>query len=175
MTWKSYAAVSGVTVLAGWFASSPAPSVPTSVSTRAAAAPRATAPATSDIERQADRLQARLPIARRFAEPRRDPFRFAERRAAPDPAAPRIVTPEAPVQPVDPNPAPQVLLSGIAEEQVNGAPARTAVLSSPAGVLLVHEGDEVLGYYRVARIESEAVELVSLQSGVGTRLAFSGR
>ena len=175
MTWKSYAAVSGVTVLAGWLASSPAPGVPTSVSRRAAAAPRASGPATSDIEQQADRLQARLPIARRFAEPRRDPFRFAERRAAADRGAPRIPIPEAPTQPVDTNPAPQVSLSGIAEEQVNGAPVRTAVLSSPAGVLLVHEGDEVLGYYRVGRIESEAVDLVGLQTGVNTRLTFGGR
>jgi hypothetical protein len=174
MTWKSYAAVSGVTVLAGWLASSPAPSVPASVSTRAAAGPRASVSAASDIAQQADRLQARLPIARRFAEPRRDPFRFAERRTAADRVAPRIPIPEAPTPPVDTNPAPQVSLSGIAEEQVNGAPARTAVLSSPAGVLLVREGDEVLGYYRVAHIESEAVDLVGLDNGVATRLTFAG-
>ena len=49
---------------------------------------------------------------------------------------------------------------------------RTAILSSPSGVLLVREGDVVLGDYRVGRIESEAVELVKTD-GSTLRLTLS--
>jgi hypothetical protein len=49
---------------------------------------------------------------------------------------------------------------------------RTAILSSPSGVLLVHEGDPVLGDYRVSRIEAEAVELVKTDGSI-LRLTLS--
>src|SRR5919109_4085403 len=106
MNWKSYAAVSGATVLAGWLASpSNAPS--TAQSPRTPTSPRSS-PATSaptDIELQAMRLQARLRSDREYAEPMRDPFRFATRRAsapiaereppvaAPPPSSPVDVSP----------------------------------------------------------------------------------
>jgi hypothetical protein len=69
-------------------------------------------------------------------------------------------------------PAPRVSLSGVAEDQIDGRPLRTAVLSSPTGVLIVREGEEILGYYRVDRIESDAVELVAIGSGMTRRLAL---
>jgi hypothetical protein len=37
-------------------------------------------------------------------------------------------------------------------------------------VLLVKEGEEILGRYRVARIGSDAVELLSLEDGATLRL-----
>ena len=49
---------------------------------------------------------------------------------------------------------------------------RTAILSSPSGVLLVHEGDAVMSDYRVGRIESEAVELIKTD-GTSLRLTLS--
>ena len=75
------------------------------------------------------------------------------------------VVPEAP-------PAPQVSLSGVAEEQVDGRVERTAVLSSPMGVFLVKENEEVLGLYRVLRIENEAVELLKIGDGSALRLTL---
>jgi hypothetical protein len=69
-------------------------------------------------------------------------------------------------------PAPQLSLSGVAEDEVDGRTARTAILSSPAGVLIVREGEEILGYYRVGRIESEAVELIAVGSGSTRRLTL---
>jgi hypothetical protein len=173
MTWKSYAAVSGATVLAGWLASSPPSNAPTT-GARAASnpAPRRRAEAATDIEEQAARLQSRLQVARAYAEPQRNPFRFAERRsAAPNPRelAPVVEAPP----PIDPVPAgPRISGAGIAEEQLDGRVERTAILSSPMGVLLVHEGDTVLDDYRVGRIEAESVELVRLSDGTSTQLTF---
>ena len=169
MTWKSYAAVSGATVLAGWFASTPPSNTPTHATSGSASRPRATTSVSSDIEQQAVRLQARGRADHPFAESQRNPFRFEARAAASHRETviePRPAEPTAPVEP----PRPMVSVSGIAEDQVDGRTERTAILSSPAGILLVHEGDEVLGRYRVARIEGEAVELVGLTTADTIRL-----
>jgi hypothetical protein len=119
------------------------------------------------------RLQARLRPEREYPQPMRDPFRFAPRRA-PAPRAdsdrPVVDVPSPPVA-VAP-PAPQVSLSGIAEDQVDGRPVRAAVLSTPAGVLIVREGEEILGFYRVARIEPDAVELVAHGDGATRRISL---
>lgn len=173
MTWKSYAAVSGATVLAGWLASSPPSNAPTTGRTAASnPAPRRRVDAATDIAEQAARLQSRMQVARAYTEPQRNPFRFAERRsAASSPLEPAPVV-EAP-PPIAVAPAgPRVSVAGIAEEQLEGRLARTAILSSPMGVLLVHEGDTVLDDYRVGRIEAESVELVRLSDGTSTRLTF---
>ena len=176
MTWKVYAAVSGATVLAGWLASpanapdgaSPAPSQP--------ASRRATIP--SDIEREAMRLQARVRREVTYTQPERNPFRFSSRRSMArlggDVPAPPLDTPALAGPPPPPvSLPPRVSLSGIAEDQVGQRLERTAILSSPEGVLLVHEGDDVLGQYRVVKIESEAVELVKLGDGTTFRLSLA--
>jgi hypothetical protein len=186
MTWKSYAAMSGATVLAGWLASTEPSNAPADVSGRASSGPRvargsqtpvtsaAAASSPTDIELQAMRLQARLRTERDYSQPVRDPFRFAPRRAPAPPAqAERPVADVLPPLPVNLGPpAPQISLSGIAEDQVDGRAVRSAILSTPAGVLIVREGDEILGGYRVGRIESEAVELVPSGGGPATRLAL---
>lgn len=174
MTWKVYATVSGATVLAGWLASAPPSNVPTgatSVPTQPVS-PRAPAPAL-DIEREATRLQARVHREVVYTQARRNPFRFETGRPITSPAFGRSepVPADDTIIPAVP-PPPPVSLSGIAEDQVNQHVERTAILSSPEGVLLVREGDEVLGQYRVARIESEAVELVKLADGTTLRLGF---
>jgi hypothetical protein len=108
-----------------------------------------------------------------YAQPQRNPFRFgaarpiAGREADLPEAAPPAETFVSAVPP-----PPPVSLAGIAEDQVEQRVERTAILSSPDGVLLVHEGDDVLGQYRVAKIESEAVELVKLADGTTLRLSL---
>ena len=67
MTWKSYAAVSGATVLAGWLASSPPSNTPGSTAGSATRSPRRPSPAATDIEQQAARLQSRLRSVREYA------------------------------------------------------------------------------------------------------------
>ena len=172
MTWKSYVVVSGATVLAGWLAS-PSNAPESAVSARRQAVTPRDVPA-SGIEREAERLQVRVRREVEYSEPQRNPFRFGAGRADADrggdipsaaPPPPAVAVPVAP-------PPPPVTLSGIAENQDGQRVERTAILSSPSGVLLVHEGDPVLGDYRVARIESEAVELVKTD-GSTLRLTLS--
>lgn len=176
MNWKSYTVVSGATVLAGWLASTPPSTAPAAVQAPGAEPPPAESVPT-DIEMQAMRLQARLRAERTYVAPSRDPFRFAPRR---QPAAPAVGDQSVAALPgpraVDAVPAaPRVTLAGIAEDQVDGRTQRTAVLSTPAGVLLVREGEEILGYYHVARVEAEAVELVALGDGTTARLMIGAK
>ena len=173
MTWKSYVAMSGATVLAGWLASSPSSNAPASTAVSRPPSPRPDAQPANDIEQQATRLQSRLRAERAYSEPQRNPFRFADREAAGPQIGERASIPELPTEPVDVGPvAPPVSVAGIAEEQIDGRVERTAILSSPLGVLLVREGEEILGYYRVTRIEGEAVEVVGLADGVPLRLTL---
>lgn len=175
MNWKSTAVVSGATLLAGWLASAPpAPTAPSAVPSTSQS-PQ-TAAAASDIEQQAARLQSRpRQDAARYGAPERNLFRFGPkepaRAAAPEPKvsaaapAPVEIVPQAP-------PPPRVSLSGVASDPDGQRTVRTAILSSPAGVLLVHEGDEVLGQYRVGAIGDDSVDLTRLADGTTLRLAL---
>ena len=175
MTWKTYAAVSGATVLAGWIASSPPANTPAPAASGqrrpASSAPRTTAG--SDIEEQAARLQARLRQETEYHAPARNPFRFGSREVTRS-AAPQRTEASAPVEPIVPAlpPPPPIKLSGIAEDGPADRVQRTAVLSVPSGVLLVREGDVVLGQYRVAKIEAGAVELTDTSGGPPVRLTL---
>ena len=178
MTWKTYAAVSGATVLAGWLASAPPSNTPAPgvTSRRPQSSASRTTPG-SDIAEQAARLQARLRQEPVYREPSRNPFRFGERevpRPEPSTAAPREreLEPTA-IEPVAPvPPPPPIKLSGIAEDRNGDRVERTAVLSTPSGVLLVREGDTVLGQYRVGRVDANAVELIDTLGGAPLRLTI---
>ena len=177
MSWKSYAVVSGATVLAGWLASTPPANAPAG----AAAVSRPAAPRrvpVSDIEQEADRLQVRVRREIEYTQPQRNPFRFGAARAVvgDEPggdvpaAAPVSIEPPEVIAPVATTPP--LKLSGIAEDERGERLERTAILSSPFGVFLVREGDVVPGDYRVGRIEPEAVELVK-DDGTTLRLTFT--
>ena len=173
MTWKAYAAVSGATVLAGWMASSEPANVPVTTTAPARSARPRDASGASDIQAQAERLRTGLQGERDYTAPQRNPFRFEQRNDV-DPGLVERGTvfdpqPEPAPEPVAAPPA--MSRSGIAEDQANGMASRTAVVSSPTGVELVREGDEILGY-RVARVESDAVELVRASDGSTRRLTL---
>ena len=173
MTWKSYAVVSGASVLAGWLASSPPSTAPVSAPVNPAPGAATGTSGPSEIELEAARLQARVRQEVEYQRPERNPFRFGASRSVatrvtaiePPASEPAVMAPSVPV-------APPVTLSGIAEDQVGERTERTAILSSASGVLLVREGDQVLGQYRVGRIETGAVELVNIADGATTRLTL---
>lgn len=109
-----------------------------------------------------------------YRAPARNPFWFGSRDVRDAlPAGPAGSEPRdpAPAESMAPAP-PAVTLSGVAEDRVGERVERTAVLSSPGGVLLVREGDEVLGQFRVASIERDAIELKRLTDGGSVRLTL---
>lgn len=108
-----------------------------------------------------------------YSQPGRDPFRFVASKPAPLPfrPPPHVVEAPAPVTP----PPPLVTLAGIATDRVNGTMQRTAVLSTPANVLIVREGDVVGGLYRVVAIEEESVELEATGDGSRRTLRFPAK
>lgn len=168
MTWKSAAtaAVSGAGVLVTWIGVLSTPATPAREQT---SAPRAAASSQSaDIERQAERLQARVRADTDYRAPTRNPFRFAER-----PSPRRVVAPapvEPPIAPVEPS-RPSVRVSGIATDIVEGVTQRTVVLSTGAGLVLAKEGESADGY-TIRKIDDQGVELTT-PDGSTIRLPFS--
>jgi hypothetical protein len=178
MTWKSTALVSGATLLAGWLASAPPGPATPSTASAPSQSPQ-TAAASSDIQQQAERLQTRTRqgAADEYGAPERNLFRFGPKEAARPAAAGPAVRDAAPVEErVEPAPQlplpPPVSLSGVASDPDGQRTVRTAILSSPNGVLLVHEGDEILGQYRVGAIGEDAVELTRLADGTAFRITL---
>ena len=173
MNWKATAAVSGATLLAGWFAAAPpAPTTPSAVPS-SSQSPRTAA--ASDISELAARLHTRPHQDAGYGEPERNLFRFGPntpvRTADPAPSVSAPAPPPVEILPQAPPPLP-VSLSGVASDSEGERTVRTAILSSPGGVLLVKEGDEVLGQYRVGAIGEDSVELTRLSDGTALRITL---
>lgn len=173
MTWKLYAVVSAGAFAATYLVSSP-PKVASGSSSVARSAAQKPAPE-SDIEQLAERLHVRLRTEENFRTPGRDLFRFQSRPVTQSVARP---TPPAFVPAPAPAPVPvlpTLSLSGVATETVDGSPRRAAVLSAPAGVLIVREGESVGGLYKVLSIGEDSVELEAIADGSHRTLRLSGR
>lgn len=168
MNWKTYTL--GVGTMAALFAAAQPSRMPAGVQPEQPREAAGVAAAASEIEEQAARLQARLQHEALYREPARNLFRFADRRAAAAASPERTAVEAAPPATPPPPPFP-VRLAGIAVDQENGAAVHTAILSTPNGVVLARAGDEVLGQFRVSRIDDDAVELVST-SGDAVRLSL---
>jgi hypothetical protein len=113
----------------------------------------------AEIERLHERLR---PTA--APEYNRNLFQFAPRAVAPLPIVAPPVAPLAPPPPVEP----PFKLIGIAED----SGTRTAILSSPAQLLMVKEGDPVASKYRVRGISADAIELSDTTDGSVLRLSL---
>jgi hypothetical protein len=172
MTWKLTAAAGVATLTATWLASyaptgrqaAPRSNVPSVATTESAAA---------EIQREADRLRARLAQVGAYRDPSRNPFRFNGARPVqhvprPDPA---VTVEDLPDQEPVP-PTIRITLAGIAEDKVGDEQVRTAILSTPTDVLLVKVGDRVADQFTVAAIAADAIELVRIDTGATVRLAL---
>jgi hypothetical protein len=172
MTWKLTAAAGFATLTATWLASY-APTGRHTASTSNVPSVATTETAAAEIQREADRLHARLAQVGAYRDPSRNPFRFNQSRRvqhAPRPE-PAITVEDLP----DQEPAPptiRVTLAGIAEDRVGDEQVRTAIISTPSDVLLVKVGDRIGDQFTVAAIASDAVELVRIDTGATVRLAF---
>jgi len=147
--WLAAAATSGVRPVR------PVATPPASIDLRGAAL-------TAEIERLHERLKPNV-----APDHGRNLFQFAHSRSVVAAAsAPVPVTEAAAPAPAAPTEPPFKLI-GIAED--NGV--RTAILSSPAQLLMVHEGDNALSY-RVTGISADAIELAATADGAVLRLAL---
>jgi hypothetical protein len=171
MTWRLYALVSGGAFLATYLLSTPA----TAPRANQSAAPQPSVRRTPDevgIEELAARLQARVSAQASYREPGRDPFHFVAPQArevnSPKPQAQAVEAPVVRVLPV-------ITLAGIATDQIDGVEQRTAVLSTPAGILMVREGESVAGLYVVVKIDEESIELEATADASRRTLRFSAR
>jgi hypothetical protein len=172
MDWKSTAVISGAGILATWFFSMPPTPTPAGA---VAPAPRAVAARSTtskiDIEKEAQRLQARPRSDTHYTEPSRNPFRFSERREPVRPTTGVAVAPEPVAFAPLPPPPPAITLDGIAADTAGGQEQRTAILHTDSGVVLAKEGDGVAGY-RVEKITADAVELTKVDEGSTLRLGL---
>jgi hypothetical protein len=103
----------------------------------------------------------------------RDLFRYAGKGSA---SAAAVVTAAPPASAVQEQAfAPLVAplkLEGLAEDQGDQGPVRTAIISGFGDIFLVKVGDSVTSRYRVAKISPDAVELTDLSNNTPLRLAL---
>jgi hypothetical protein len=126
-----------------------------------------------DVQSQASRLRHRLAAAPAPQTPTRNPFSFAMREPPRLPRAGRLVPLTMPVLP-DPVVADaQLTLLGVAEQQGAAGMIRTAMIGGDDDqLLMVVEGQEIAGRYRVTAVRAETVELKDLTTGAIRRLAL---
>jgi hypothetical protein len=173
MTWKSTAVAGIATITATWLASYAPAGRPTGPQSSAATV-AGTEQAALDIQREADRLHARIAQVTAYRDPNRNPFRFSARRAparAPRPAPPTTIE-EMPANLPPMEETLRVTLDGIAQDTVGEELVRTAIVSTPDDVFVVKVGDAIAGQFTVARIDADAVELVRFDTGASVRLSL---
>jgi hypothetical protein len=174
MTWKLYAIVSAGAFAATYFVSSPKMELAQSKAAASPARSARQAAAETEIEALADSLHVQVHPEAVDRTPRRDPFRFQSRPQKPPAFVPppvkvvENVLAAAPVLPV-------VNLTGIARDVVDGQPQRAAVMSLPAGVLIVREGESVAGLYKVIAIGDDSIDLEATADGSRRTLRLSSR
>jgi Tfp pilus assembly protein PilP len=171
MTWKLYAIVSAGAFVATYLMSSPKPESATTKASTAAPRSARQAAAETEIEALANSLQVHLKSDAVFRTPGRDPFRFQARVQKP----PAFVPPPAVVENLPAPALPILSLTGIATDVVDGKAQRSAVVSLPAGVLIVREGESIAGLYTVVAISDDSIELESTGDSSRRTLRLSGR
>jgi hypothetical protein len=106
----------------------------------------------------------------------RNPFRFGadpsvRRTSAAQHRATLVQAENADTGPVAPDRPPMQLL-GVAAEEGDAAPVRTAVIGTPSQLYLVREGEQMALRFQVLRIGTDAVELRDLATDDTFQLAL---
>jgi len=159
---------------AGPSAAGPASSNSDSRATRrgtAAAANKATGPEAPDVHLDA------LNAGRPKPDPGgRDLFRFRPKPPPPPPPPPRLpVGPEPPPPPPVPPPPPPIALKFVGVVEMPPPGKKLAILSDGRGAPVYgHEGDTVLGQYRILRIGAESIEMSYLDGRGRQTIRLSG-
>jgi hypothetical protein len=106
----------------------------------------------------------------------RDIFRFRVRPPPPPPPPPKpVVGPNPPPPPPPPPPIPPIALKFIGVIDMPSPGKRVAVLSDGRGAPVYgHEGETVLGQYRILRIGAESVEMAYLDGRGRQTIRLSG-
>jgi hypothetical protein len=118
-----------------------------------------------------------LSTARRRPESGRDLFRFKEKPLPPPPPPPppRIPSPAELAAAAGPPPLPPIALKFIGFVDSDTPGKRLAFLSDGRGAPLSgHEGDTVLGQYRILRISAESIEMSYLDGRGRQTIRLSG-
>jgi hypothetical protein len=141
---------------------------------RRAATPAGSDAIAAEVRSQAARLHVRMSQAPVPDANPRNPFAFV---AAPRPSGPEAGTVRAtvvdePLAPAAP-PPPALILMGIAEDPSPAGPRRTAVIGGGGDdIMIVSEGQQILGRYTVTKIGADAVELEDVTTHGFRRLAL---
>jgi hypothetical protein len=167
------AVLGGIALLIAWLASAASAPAPAPRQESPPAATSGTETLAADVQRQAERLRARLLEAPAPRAPIRNPFAFA-------PVEPRAVRPRRevaaavdPLPPPAPAPSrPPLVLIGIAETATPGGLRRTAIIEGPDQLYLVGEGESVTTLFQVKSIGADAVELSDVTGGPPVRLVL---
>jgi hypothetical protein len=106
----------------------------------------------------------------------RDLFRYRMKPPPPPPPPPRLaVGPQPPPPPPGPAPVPPITLKFIGVIDMPSPEKRVAVLSDGRGSPVYgHEGDTVLGQYRILRIGAESIEMSYLDGRGRQTIRLSG-
>lgn len=166
--------VGGASLLVAWFSSAASLSLQRQRREPAQAPePSPTEGLAHDVQAQTRRLRERLASAPIPQEPLRNPFVFRRDAAAPAASPRRFLEPVPPPLSV-PEPAePALTLIGIAEQRVNNAPLRIAMITTAGDeLLMVRVGESVIQRYQVTAISSNAAELLDVTTGRGRRLVL---
>jgi len=163
-------------ILVACLAAANMPSQDAAVETAHASRVRAVQPdaIAADVQSQATRLHQRMSEAPAPSASVRNPFAFGAAPRTPHAAPPTDIV-RATVAP-DPapavEPAPALLLMGIAEETMAAGPTRTSIIGEGDTIFMVVEGESVAGRYKVNKIGADAVELEDQATKGYRRLAL---
>jgi hypothetical protein len=132
---------------------------------RVPAIPESSEALAAEIERLHDRLRPSVAPTES-----RDLFRYGARPSR------RVVLPPAAAVAIEPVPLPlpsaPFSLIGVAEDPGPSGPQRTAIISGTGDLLFLHEGDTVVGRFRVEHITNNAIELTDTTGGAPLRLTL---